>query len=129
MKAVKKTRPTIGDGLIALSILAAALLVLLLLPGQKSRGMTAKVLSDGELLWSGSLESLTEPVLYTVEGEYPLTLELSSSGVRVVQSACPGGDCRHTGAISRAGQQIVCLPNRTVVMLEGDAPSYDAVIG
>ena len=43
----------------------------------------------------------------------------------------PTRDCVHTGAISRAGQSIVCLPAQVVVHLEGasapDAP--DVIVG
>ena len=49
----------------------------------------------------------------------------------MTDSDCPTQDCVHTGAISRAGQSIVCLPAQVVVHLEGasvpDAP--DAIVG
>ena len=49
----------------------------------------------------------------------------------VPDSDCPTQDCVHTGAISRAGQSIVCLPAQVVVHLEGasvpDAP--DVIVG
>ena len=51
--------------------------------------------------------------------------------VSVTDSDCPTQDCVHTGAISRAGQSIVCLPAQVVVHLEGasvpDAP--DVIVG
>ena len=53
------------------------------------------------------------------------------NGLRVSSSDCPTQDCVHTGAISRAGQSIVCLPAQVVVHLEGasgtDAP--DVIVG
>ena len=84
---------------------------------------------DGELLLSCRLDDLDEPVQFPVEGPYPLTLELSREGVRVAETACPGEDCLHTGTISRAGSQIICLPNRLVVTLEGEDSPYDAMTG
>lgn len=49
----------------------------------------------------------------------------------MTDSGCPTQDCVHTGAISRAGQSIVCLPAQVVVHLEGasgtDAP--DVIVG
>ena len=50
----------------------------------------------------------------------------------VTQSDCPGQDCVHSGAVSRAGQSIVCLPARVIVRLEGgqkDESAPDVVIG
>ena len=129
MKASRKQRPVFGDMLVALIILAAAGALLLALLPPSAGERTVRVTVNGETVWTCALESQREPILYTVEGECPLTLELSGEGVRVVETSCPGEDCRHTGLIARAGQQIVCLPNRTVITLEGGIPSFDAVTG
>ena len=46
--------------------------------------------------------------------------------------AIAAGDCLHTGAVSRSGQSIVCLPARVIVQLVGGSeadPGVDAVIG
>ena len=129
MKAAQKRRMVWGDVLVALIILIAAALVLIALPARNGDSLTAVVSVNGETVWTCPLESLTESTRYTVGGAHPLTLEVSQTGVQVVETSCPGEDCRHMGTISAAGQQIVCLPNRTVVALIGDNPSYDAVIG
>ena len=129
MRAVEKRKPVWGDALAALVILMAAAVLLLALPARRGSGLRAVVTVEGETVWSCSVEGADQPVRYTVEGEYPLMLEVSAAGVCVVETSCPGEDCRHTGIISQAGQQIICLPNRTVVTLQGGDPSYDAVIG
>lgn len=129
MQAVQKRKPTRGDMLVALVIITVALLGVVLLPGRDGKNLTACVTVNGELVWSCPLDSLSEPISYTAEGEYPLTLEVSKDGVRVVESSCSGEDCRHTGLITKMGLQIVCLPNRTVVTLKGNDPHYDAVTG
>ena len=129
MNAAGKIRPVWGDVLVALIILAAAVCSLLALSKPQGDELTALVMVDGEVVWSHSLERPTGPIRYEVEGEYSLTLEVSPKGVRVVEASCPGEDCRRTGIISKAGQQIVCLPNRMVVTISGDVPAYDAVTG
>ena len=62
---------------------------------------------------------------------YTLHIAAEGGAVSVTDSDCPTQDCVHTGAISRAGQSIVCLPAQVVVHLEGasvpDAP--DAIVG
>lgn len=58
-----------------------------------------------------------------------LTVECSDGAVTVTQSDCPGQDCVHSGAISRAGQSIVCLPARIVIELVGTGADYDLVTG
>lgn len=129
MKAAKNRKPVWGDALVALIIVAAALCSLLALPKTRGDGLTALVTVNGSTVWSCSLAHAAEPIRYEVEGEYPLTLEVSDRGVRVVEASCPGEDCRHTGLISKAGQQIICLPNRMVITLQGGTPSYDAMTG
>ena len=58
---------------------------------------------------------------------YTLTVTAAGGAVSVTQSDCPGQDCVHSGAVSRAGQSIVCLPARIVVELVGAADGYDLV--
>lgn len=48
-----------------------------------------------------------------------MTIEVGQGRARVVNSDCPEQICVKTGWISRAGQTIVCVPNRTVFRLLG----------
>lgn len=129
MKAAEKRKPIWGDALTALIILAAAGLLLFALFPSDGTDRIAVATADGETVWTCPLEKVTDPVRYTVEGKFPLTLEVTYEGIRVVSATCPGEDCRHTGLISQVGQQIVCLPNRTVITLQGDGSGCDAVTG
>ena len=129
MVQTNRIRMTRGDFLVAAGILVlAAALAFALFPRGK-QGLTVQVTRDGEMLLSRSLKEISEPVKVEVNGQYMLVLELSEHGVRVVETACPGQDCRHMGTITKAGQQIVCLPNRLVVALQGDVLSFDAMTG
>ena len=56
-------------------------------------------------------------------------MEAADGAVYVTSSDCPNQDCVHSGAISRAGQSIVCLPARVAVTLEGSASDYDLIAG
>lgn len=42
---------------------------------------------------------------------------------------CPDGLCVKQGKISKGGQSIVCLPNKTVVETKGKGGKVDAVAG
>ena len=58
---------------------------------------------------------------YTVSSAgYTLTVRVENGTVRVSESNCPGGDCVRTGAVSRVGQSIVCMPGRVVVKIIGE---------
>ena len=131
------------DALVVLAVvlLAVAAALLFYLPRSQSGAQLTLVITVG-----GQEQSRTPvtqlpdgPIRIEGRGGYTLTLSPSYSdlpfspewSVRVSDSDCPGQDCVHTGAISRAGQSIVCLPAQVVVHLEGasapDAP--DVIVG
>lgn len=127
--AAEKKRAVKGDLLVVLAVLLlAGVLTLFLLPRQE-QALSVHVAQDGRELFSCSLSEVDEPFLYTVEGDYPLVLEITGQGVRVAETACPGQDCLHTGTVTDAGRRIICLPNRLVVTLTGTDGGYDAVTG
>lgn len=49
--------------------------------------------------------------------------------VRVSEADCPNHDCVNQGPISKAGQQIVCLPHKLTIDISDReaAPTYDVV--
>lgn len=51
-----------------------------------------------------------------------------SGAISVVHSPCKNKICVSTGAVSKGGQAIVCLPERMVVTLVSE-DGYDAVVG
>ncbi len=44
-----------------------------------------------------------------------VVIEVRQGSVRVVESGCPRGICRHALPIRKAGQQIVCAPNHLTI--------------
>jgi hypothetical protein len=67
------------------------------------------------------------------DGEYPiyrsgalfqketplLLLHIDNESVYVTNSTCPDKICEKTGEIHRAGQVIVCVPNKVLIRIEG----------
>lgn len=129
MRAIQRTRAAWGDLVVGLVVLAAAVILAAFPFLRSGQAITVQVTVDGEEIYAEELERLNEPLLLAVEGSYPLVLELSRDGVRVTETQCPGEDCLHMGVITRAGEQIVCLPNRMVVLLQGEEAAYDAITG
>lgn len=142
-------RPTAWDGLVVLCVAALAVgIAFFQWRGGGSGGeLTAVVSADGrEVDRFAPEELLKAPRTYANNG-YTLEVALSTdyahpassalppsgeTGLRVAQSDCPTRDCVHTGAITRGGQSIVCLPARIVIRLEGggaDPDAVDAVLG
>ena len=128
--AADRRRPTLGDGLLALLVAAAAVALLLFLRPAESNFLTVSVVLEGETIAQYDLSALTGPVTVTVDqADYPLTIQLEPGRVHISESSCPSQDCVHTGWISRAEEQIICLPNRLVISLTGGQQEFDAVTG
>ena len=135
MKRSPKLRPAAWDALVVLAVAALAAgcaWAVWRTPGSAG-GLTAVVSVDGAEVERIDLARESGERTYSHNG-YTLTVNLrpdGEPGVRVEHSDCPTQDCVHTGAITRAGQSIVCLPARIVLQLEGgtagDGP--DLVIG
>jgi hypothetical protein len=49
---------------------------------------------------------------------------ISGGAVRIVESPCPEKICIRTGAISRPGQTIACLPNQVIVVIRGESRAH-----
>ena len=134
-------RPKPLDALVAAAVIALTVVTALLFYLPKTGGgdqLTLVITVGGQEQSRTPVTQLPDgPVHIEGRGGYTLTLSPSYSdlpfspewSVRVSESDCPGQDCVHTGAISRAGQSIVCLPAQVVISLVGAASDVDAVLG
>ena len=112
--------------IIVLLVLVLGLCLWAFLP--KEAGNTAEVTLDGDTV----LEvSLLQDGAYPLEGYggFSLTVIVEKGQVRVEDSTCPDLICQNHAPISRAGEQIVCLPARVVVSITGEELEADAVVG
>ncbi len=128
--AAEHRSPTRWDGLLAAGLAACALLlgVFLYRPGTAGATDTVTISQDGAQLGTYRLSQFTEPAAVEVDGPFPLTVQLSAQGAKVIRHTCPNGDCAKRALTAGTPGQLVCLPNRTVITLSGDAtPEYDAV--
>ena len=116
------------DLVLALAVLAAALVLFLLLRPADSPGGWAVVTVDG--VETGRY-SLREDRTVRICGETGYNiLEIRDGAAAVTQADCGDHTCVRTGAISRSGQSIICLPHKVVVRIEGTAAAdVDAVLG
>ncbi len=105
------------DALLALVLLGMALLCFLLLRPKAGDGAVVRVYIDGEL---ASEHSLSDDGEYVLNGGTNV-LTISGGTAAVTRAECPDHVCVRTGAISRVGERIVCLPNRVMVEIVGDS--------
>lgn len=129
--AADRQRPTLWDLLVAVLVAAVAIVLLLSFRQESGNFLTARIVLDGETIEQYNLTALTQTVTLEIDSAaYPLTIQAEHGRIRILESSCPGQDCVHTGWASKAGQQIICLPNRLVISLEGSVPGdVDAVTG
>jgi len=55
-----------------------------------------------------------------------MTIEIKDGAVRVAESDCPKGVCKHAGWVRAPGRAIVCVPNKVLIDLRGERRGYDA---
>lgn len=117
-------RPNRRDALAALVIAAVALVIALSFYYDNapagSASVQVSVSVGGRVEDFSSLSRYAGVHTYSCNG-YTLTVSCDGAEVQVISSTCPGQDCVHTGAVSKAGQSIVCLPARIVIRLTGGA--------
>ena len=54
-------------------------------------------------------------------------VQVKGGKVRIKDSDCPFKICMHAGWISAPGSTLICLPNRTMIRIEGEGGEYDAI--
>lgn len=92
--------------------------------GQK----TAEVYKDGKLVETIPLRAGYHQEL-RLGGDKQFNLLVADNGrIRVAEADCPDQICVHTGWISIAPQQIVCLPYRVVIkVVSTKSPDIDDI--
>lgn len=127
--AAERRRPTLGDGLVAVLVLAAAIGIFWGLRPAPSNLLTAVVVLDSETIATFDLNTLIGPIQLPVTNcPYPLTVEAEPGRIRIAESSCPGADCVRTGWADRPGAQIICLPNKLIISISGGGNTQIPII-
>ncbi len=75
------------------------------------------------------LTKVTDPYEIEVKGNFPVTIEVSSEGVRFISSDCPDKLCIHQGLI-KSNESAACLPAGVSVTVKGQQNAdVDGVVG
>ncbi len=110
-----------GDFVIACAIAVLAILIWVFGFGEMAEGSRVEIFEDGKLTYT---VPLSEKRVIESSG---CTVTVSGGEARVTSSDCPDKVCEKTGAISKAGEIIVCAPNRVSVKVSGEA-EFDAFV-
>ena len=114
-KYKKKRRHDAVLGLVLL-VIAAALFAVDVIGASGNDGNKTVVISiDGE---KKSEYPLKEDGVYLLEGSHLGTnkLVIKDGEAYIEEASCPDKQCVKQGKISKAGEMLVCLPNRVVIL-------------
>ncbi|MBQ9370138.1 MAG: NusG domain II-containing protein [Clostridia bacterium] len=94
---------------LVLALLAAALYMIL----APTQGRSAEIYVDGTLVATVRLDHQERIDLLG------LTVVVEEGSIHVEDADCPDKICERMGKISKAGETIICLPNRVVIKILG----------
>ena len=112
----KKTRNDIILGIAVIILAAGIWLATELL---KKDGDFAVVTVNGIETARYSLSENTEIRLESENGGYNI-LVIKDGKADIIEASCPDHVCVDQRAISRTGEAITCLPNKTVITIDGE---------
>jgi len=115
-----------GDIILTAFLLIIAMVLAGLFAFGHSAADTVEVLIDGKLYTSASLDT-PQTITIDQQNRYAV-IEIKDKQVRMVSANCPDKLCVKQGYISKAGQSIVCLPQKIVIVLKGNK-TYDVITG
>jgi hypothetical protein len=111
-----------GDILLIIGCLVLALGALLMLRLQRQEGAQVSVYVDGEWVSSYPLGEDRTVLLTTPDGSSYNTLVIKNGRADIIDAGCPDKLCVNMHSVAYAGETITCLPNKTVIKIEGGAP-------
>ena len=120
----KKKRRRADLALIAALLLIAVLLLFWQIH-TRQQGTRAVVYVNGLETASYPLDTPTRVRLETEDGSSFNELVIANGTADVVDAGCPDKLCVYMHAISRTGESIICLPNKTEIRIEGGEPEVD----
>jgi len=114
-----------GKGLAPFDLLILVIvLVPLFLSNSIKSGASKVLIKTPKWTREYALKSDTAVVINSYYGK--MVVRIKDKNVWVEETHCPLKICQKTGRISQPGQNIVCVPNRVFVKIEGEKSDYDA---
>jgi len=120
-----------GDIILIAGVLAVVVLGFGLLKMSKTMDDSvhriAVIKQEDRIIKKIDLDTVTEPQRITVGGAYSEVILVEKGRIRFEEADCPDKVCVKTGWLSNPGDKAVCLPNRTIIKIEGENSEVDGV--
>ncbi len=128
---MKDTSPRLpfktADFILVAGLLVVAAVLFFTLSRWSADGRAVEVQVNGVIAAVLPLDADTTYMIDGADGGHN-TLVIADGQATVTAATCPDGVCVRHRAIERAGQSIICLPNKVVVRVVGE-PTVDAEAG
>lgn len=120
-----KIKQTVKKGDIIILLLIVALCFCWFVSDySNNENLTVTVHSDGKVIYSQSLSSLTEEETVNISG---CEIRVSSEGALFHSSDCPDGLCVKRGLLRKNGDVMACVPNMVTVEISSNKNAFDGV--
>lgn len=117
---------TPGDKILIVFILALGVCSLIIVKHLRQPGDSVIIEVKGKVEHQLDLDTSQEISVVGTIGK--TTIKINQRAVQVIYSDCPQQICVNTGKIHRAGEIIVCVPNKVVVKINGKRKNQFDVI-
>lgn len=127
LSTINRNDLLLGAGLLLAALCIWCVIFFVQKNGSKE-GVTVVVTVDGEEYYSGLLSGENqhgERIELDIDGHNKVVI--ADGEVWMAEADCPDKLCISQGKISRTGQTIICLPNKTMVTIKGGKSEYDGV--
>jgi len=95
---------------------------------QKENGsIIAVIKQDGRIIERVNLDNVTEQRRIDIDGDYKQTIIVEKGRIKFESAECPDKVCVKAGWLEKAGHMAVCVPNRTMIKIEGASGKLDGV--
>lgn len=118
-----------GDIILVIAVLIAVVSGMIALRViSSSEGHRVAVIKQGDrIIRKIDLDSLAAPERIKLPGEYNEFVLVEKGRIRFQEADCPDKVCVDTGWLSEKGDTAVCLPNRAMLIIEGENKKLDGV--
>ncbi len=120
-----------GD-IILLGIISAAIVISFAAVSTYKRSgndtdKVAVIKMKDEIIKSIDLSTVKGPQKIEVSGKHIQVVLVERGRIRFLEADCPDKICVNTGWLSEKGDMAVCIPNSTMIKIEGQSDKVDVV--
>ncbi|MHC6179482.1 NusG domain II-containing protein [Clostridium sp. JNZ X4-2] len=93
----------------------------------KGSHKTAVIKQDGKIIKTIDLDKVKDKQQFRIKyntSHFNL-VEVEKGKIRIADADCPDKICVKTGWISKPGENIVCLPHKLIINIQGNNSKYD----